>query len=208
MASDCEPAIWRSRDGRAWRVGREAEVAWIEETVTGLTIMSAIPPTFEAYATLELPGTGNQPNASSAEELEQLDKEWDRHEVAVLAALSRHSAPQPWWLGYLDSGATDLIFDDAQQVRLYADWPYVLLEAGPDQARAWRDDCWKGALPDLMFPADHSWLFSTLWDDEWTCIGGSKELVDAFLAHPDLRGRVRQVDPSARDATPPGHTAI
>lgn len=42
----------------------------------------------------------------------------------------------------------------------------------------------------------------------WTCIGGSKELADAFLGHPNLRHRVCPVDPSIKDATPPGHTAI
>ena len=30
----------------------------------------------------------------------------------------------------------------------------------------------QGALPDLMFPADRSWLVSTLWDDDRTCVGG------------------------------------
>lgn len=209
MADDRETEIWRSEDGRAWRVGRDAEIAWIEEnTEGGLTIRSAIPPVFEAYATLELPGTGNHRAASTREEWEGLDKDWDRHEAGVLAVLSEHSGPQPWWLGYLDSGATDLVFDGARQVRFYADWPYVLIEAGPEQARVWRDECWKGVLPDLMFPADRSWLFSTLWDDDWTCIGGSRGLVDAFLAHPDLRERVREVDPSVEDATPPGHTAF
>jgi hypothetical protein len=83
----------------------------------------------------------------------------------------------------------------------------VLIEAGPEQAGSWRAECWKGVLPDLMFPADRSWLFSTLWDDDWTSIGGSRGLVDAFLAHPDLAQRVREVDPSVEDATPPGHTA-
>ena len=126
----------------------------------------------------------------------------------MLAVLSEHSEPQPWWLGYLDSGATDLIFGGARQVRFYADWPYVLIEAGPEQAGVWRDDCWKGVLPDLMFPADRSWLFSTLWDDDWACIGGSRGLLDAFLAHADLRHRIREVDPSVEDATPPGHTAF
>jgi hypothetical protein len=199
---------WRSEDGRAWRIGRDAEIAWIEKnTESGLTIMSAIPPVFEAYATLELPGTGNQPAASSAEEFEQLERDWDRHEAGALAVLSEHSRPQSWWLGYLETGASDLIFGGARRVRFYADWPYVLIEAGPEQASAWREDCWKGVLPDLMFPVDRSWLFSTLWDDDWTCIGGSRPLVDAFLAHPDLRGRVREVDPSVEDATPPGHTA-
>src|SRR5947199_7747727 len=30
---------------------------------------------------------------------------------------------------------------------------------------------------------------STLWDDDWTCIGGSAALVDSFLRHPDLQAR-------------------
>jgi len=66
----------------------------------------------------------------------------------------------------------------------------------------------KNVLRDLRLPTDRSWLLSTLGDDHWTSIGGSKELVDAFLGHPDLRHRVRQVDPSVEDATPQGHTAI
>jgi hypothetical protein len=66
----------------------------------------------------------------------------------------------------------------------------------------------KDVLPDLMFLADRSWLFSTLWDDDWTCIGGTRELIDAFLNHPALRYRVREVKSVVEDATPPGHTAI
>ncbi|MGE5282444.1 MAG: hypothetical protein ACM3N0_09030 [Chloroflexota bacterium] len=205
---DREMETWRSEDGCEWRIGGDAEVAWIEEnTPSGLRITSAIPPVFEAYATLELPGTGNQTTASTAEEWEQLERYGDRHDAGALAVLSEHSQPQPWWLGYLETGASDLPFDGVPRVRFYADWPYVLIEAGPEQARTWREDCWKGVLPDLMFPADRSWLFSTLWDDDWTCIGGSQVLVDAFLAHPDLRDRVREVDPLVEDATPPGHTA-
>lgn len=208
MAGSRKTETWRSEDGREWRIGRAAEIAWIEEgTETGVTITSGIPPVFEAYATLEQPGTGNHAPGSSLEKWEQLDKEWDRHDAGVLALLSEHSESQSWWLGYLETGASDLPFDGAQRVRFYADWPYVLLEAGPEQARIWREDCWDGVLPDLMFPADRSWLFSTLWDDDWTCIGGSRALVDAFLAQPDLRDRVREVDLSMEDATPPGHTA-
>jgi hypothetical protein len=75
------------------------------------------------------------------------------------------------------------------------------------QRESRREDCWRAVLPDLMFPANRSRLFSTLWDDDWTCIGGSRAMVDAFLAHPDLRDRVREVDPSVEDATSPGHTA-
>lgn len=208
MVDDRKTETWRSEDSREWRIGGDSEVAWIEEgTPSGVRITSAIPPVFEAYATLELPGTGNHAPGSSLEKWEQLDKEWELHDTGVLALLSEHSEPQPWWLGYLEAGAADLVFNGVQRTRFYADWPYVLIEAGPEQARSWREDCWKGVLPDLMFPADRSWLFSTLWDDDWTCIGGSRPLVDAFLAHPDLRDRVREVDPSVEDATPPGHTA-
>ncbi|HET7868969.1 MAG TPA: hypothetical protein VFM85_01445 [Actinomycetota bacterium] len=78
-------------------------------------------------------------------------------------------------------------------VTLYAGWLYVLVEAGPEQAATWRHSgdwsFWKGALPNLMFPADRSWLVSTLWDDDWTCIGGPAGLVDRFLRHPDLQAR-------------------
>jgi hypothetical protein len=40
-----------------------------------------------------------------------------------------------------------------------------------------------------MFPADRSWLVSTLWDDDWSCIGGPGRLVHNFLRDPDLRAR-------------------
>jgi hypothetical protein len=39
-------------------------------------------------------------------------------------------------------------------------------------------------LPNLMFPADRSWLVSTLWDDDWTCVGGPAELVGGVPASP------------------------
>jgi hypothetical protein len=88
-------------------------------------------------------------------------------------------------------------------------WPYVLVEAGPEQAATWRTirpgTFWIGALPNLMFPADHSWLVSTLWDDGWSCIGGSADLVRGLLAHPDLEARSVAL---GQDATPPGHQAL
>jgi hypothetical protein len=185
------------------------EVAWMKgNTVSGLTIMSAIPPVFEAYATLELPWTGDH-EPSSPEDWEQVDGDRERHDASVLAVLSEHSDQQPWWLGYLETGGGEIPFERGPKVRLYAGWSYVLIEAGPEEAGAWRiEPQGKGVLPDLMFPADRSWLFSTLWDDDWTCIGGSRQLVDAFLVNPDLRPRVREVNPSIKDATPPGHTAL
>lgn len=187
--------VTRVRDGSTWRIGTSAEVAWIVGgTSVGLTITAAIPPVFEAYATVVLPDAGEGQGA---------------HDRAVLALLSEQSAGQPWWLGYLDTGADDIVFPDAPKVTLYAGWHYVLVEAGPEQAATWRPSegwsFWKGALPNLMFPADRSWLVSTLWDDDWTCIGGPTDLVDKILRHPGLRARPVTL---GQDATPPGHQAL
>lgn len=84
----------------------------------------------------------------------------------------------------------------------------MLVEAGPDQAQTWRGLDWKGYLPDLIFPADRSWLVTTLWDDDWTCIGGTRELVDTFKVDPELGARLHEVDSSMENAVPPGHVAF
>jgi hypothetical protein len=48
------------KDGRVWRIGTAAEVAWIAAgTSVGRTITSAIPPVFEAYATVVRPDGGD-----------------------------------------------------------------------------------------------------------------------------------------------------
>jgi hypothetical protein len=186
--------VRRAKDGSTWRLGTDAEVAWIENgTSTGLAITAAIPPVFGAYATVVLPSGGEGR---------------DRHDRAVLALLSEQSPGQRWWLGYLDTGADGIVFPDAPTVTLYAGWHYVLAEAGPEQATTWRHNdlgsFWQGVLPNFMFPADHSWLVSTLWDDDWTCIGGPAALVGRFLRHPDLQARPVAL---GQDATPPGHQA-
>ena len=187
--------VSQERDGSTWSIGTAAEVAWIAlGTSTGLTITAAIPPVFEAYATIVRPDTGEGQAA---------------HDRAVLALLSEHSASQPWWLGYLDTGADDVVFPRAPMVTLYAGWHYVLVEAGSEQAASWRQSdlgsFWKGASPNLLFPADRSWLVSTLWDDDWTCIGGPAELVEKFVRQPGLQGRPVVL---GQDATPPGHQAF
>ena len=51
----------------------------------------------------------------------------DEHDRAVLALLREQSAGQPWWLGYLDTGAEDIVFPDAPKVTLYSGWEYVLV---------------------------------------------------------------------------------
>ncbi len=190
--------VMRLRDGSKWQIGSAADVAWIEHAATaGLRITSAIPPVFAAYCTRQLP---------DSVEGAQL-----RHDRAVVALLEAASEPQPWWLGYLEYGiGIEIVFPDAPRVRLYAGWAYVLVRAGPEQALSWRASegrwVWKGALPDLIFPADHSWLLSTLWDDRWSCIGGSEALIASFENDPELDARTRRVT-LGEDATPPGDAA-
>ena len=139
--------VRRAKDGSTWRIGTDAEVAWIANgTSTGRTITAAIPPVFDAYATVVLPYGGEGQEV---------------HDHAVLGLLSEHSAGQPWWLGYLDTGADDIVFPHAPMVTLYSGWHYVLVEAGPEQAATWRRSgpwsFWKGALPNLMFPIARGW---------------------------------------------------
>ncbi|MEV4847025.1 hypothetical protein AB0K20_27860 [Micromonospora matsumotoense] len=59
----------------------------------------------------------------------------------------------------------------------------------------------RGALPDLFFPADRSWLVSALWDDTWTCVGGPTPVIHALERDPVANAR--QVRPD-EDALPPG----
>ena len=37
-----------------------------------------------------------------------------------------------WWIGYLDTGASDIVFWDAPKVTLYDGWHCVLVLAAPD----------------------------------------------------------------------------
>lgn len=183
--------VRREKDGRSWRIGTQIDVDWIVDgTVTGLTITSGIPPVFEAYATVAFP---------DRDENRPLDDE------LLLGLLGDESGAQPWWLGYLDVGGEDVIFPDVPMVTLYAGWQYVLVEAGQPQAASWRiNNSWRGAVPDLVFPTDRSWLLSTLWDDDWRCLGGSRHLVQRIVGHPRLDARAVSL---GVDATPPGHVA-
>ena len=195
MSAEDPVRLVKAKDGSSWRIGTGADVAWIAAgTSVSRTITAAIPPVFEAYATIVLPGGS---------------EEQHKHDQAVLALLSEQSPGQPWWLGYLDTGADDIVFPGSPMVTLYPGWHYVLVEAGPVQAATWRKQdlrsFWKGVLPNLMFPADRLWLFSTLWDDDWSCLGGPAGLVGRFLRHPDLRARPVAL---GQDATPPGHQAL
>ena len=89
------------------------------------TITAAIPPVFDAYATVVVPDG---------------DEERKQRDLAVSALLSEQSAGQPWWLGYLDTGVDDILFPGIPMVTLYSGWRYVLVEAGPEQAATWREN--------------------------------------------------------------------
>jgi hypothetical protein len=174
------PSVFR--DGREWRLGNESEVAFITAaTTSGTAIGHTIPPIYAAYCTVQIP------LRTEASELVE-------HERALMELLGAATEHQRWWLGYLDTGAHDVVFPFAPRTPFYGHG-YVLVEAGPHQAATWREEGWNWALPDLMFPADRSWLLSTGWDDSWTCIGGTEQLIQSFLTHPMLGARTERVTP-------------
>ena len=45
---------------------------------------------------------------------------------------------------------------------------------------------WFPQAPNLIWPADHSWYVASEYDLDSTLVGGSRELIDAILAAPDL----------------------
>jgi hypothetical protein len=204
MLSVPDRAQTRVQDGIAWRIGNERDVEWIiNRTGSGRRITAAIPPMFADYATLVHPGDPGVPRDVCQER---------QQDLALVEVLRRHTREMPWWLGYLDTGASDIVFWDAPTVMLYTGWHYVLIEAGPEQAATWRpatggQSNWKSTeLPDLMFPEDHAWLVSTLWDDDWSCIGGSEALIADLLQDPVLGPHASRVAID-QNATPPGHAA-
>jgi hypothetical protein len=206
-----QPIETQVKDGVAWPVGGQTDVDWITEgTEGGRRITAAIPPLFAAYATLTnqqgAPGLPREPGVPGSPRDVGLER---RQDLAFVEVLHRHSSDKAWWIGYLDTGASDIVFWDAPKVTLYYGWRYVFVLAGPDQAAAWRpppggQPNWKSTeLPEVMFPEDRSWLVSFLWDDDWACIGGSEALIRDLLSAPVLAPNARRVD-TQQDATPPG----
>jgi hypothetical protein len=178
-----------TKDGRTWEVGTPSDVEWIAGAPLGNSIATAIPLVFESY------GTFHQPDDVSIES----------HEQAVVDELAGHTPEQSWWLGFLETGAHDIVFPAAPKVSLYWHWPYVVVKAGPEQALTWRTGHMRGgargSLPDLFFPADRSWLVSGLWDDTWNCFGGPAALIDGMVRNPLVNARRVQPD---EDTLPPG----
>jgi hypothetical protein len=180
-----------AKDGKSWRIGTSAQICWIANgTSIDQTITSAIPPVFAAYATLWEPDDDRVSTTV--------------YEQAVLSHLiEQTAADQPWWLGYLDTGSHDVVFNNAPRVTLYAGWHYVLVEAGPKQAATWRTGHPRSShatLPDLIFPADRSWLVSALWDDTWTCLGGPRHLIDALVRKRVVSGQAKHPGGAQRSA--------
>lgn len=196
-----EPIKTQVKNGVAWRVAGQADVDWIMDgTEPGRRITAAIPPMFAAYATLTDAGEPEMPRNLSLEH---------RQDLAFVDVLRRHSRDMAWWIGYLDTGASDIVFWDAPKVTLYEGWHYVFVLAGPEQAATWRPALgghpnWKSTeLPEVIFPEDRSWLVSFRWDDDWACIGGPEALINDVLDDPVLAPNARRVD-TQQDATPPG----
>ncbi|MEU7865075.1 hypothetical protein, partial [Nonomuraea sp. NPDC049141] len=78
-----------SKDGRSWRIGAAADVGWIAgHTTAGVSITTAIPLVFDAYAT-----TYQADDVTAA-----------AYEHALVEDLTTHTPAQPWWLAYLDTG--------------------------------------------------------------------------------------------------------
>jgi len=180
--------VTRRKDDQDWVIGTDSDVAWIQQaTGTSSTITYAIPPLFAAYATIAVP-----------------DKDEGRSDDlrALLEVLAEHSGDQPWWLGYLETGVDDLVFPDAPRTQLYWGWNYVLVLASREKAAQWRQDLasWRAPGPDLMFPADRSWLVSWMWDDDWRSLGGPSDLVAHLLDAPLLQ--VRRIGLDDEAATP------
>ena len=179
----------------------DRDVSWINDQTAetpGNGINVRIPPVYQAYLTVDVPGSAN--HAQDPADPLRLD-------TAVIEHLTANAQPQPWWIGFIERGAeSHLVFPDAPRVTLI-NASVVLIEAGPQQTLKWRDeDGWgHGMLPDVMFPHDRSWLSMTDWDDHWMCLGGTVELQQTFLRDPLLRDYTHSVDWDDEDATPPGH---
>jgi hypothetical protein len=194
----------RVKDGITWRIGSDDDVEWMSDrTGNRRRITGAIPPVFVDYATLVHPGEPDVPRDMGVER---------QQDLALIGVLRRHAPRLPWWLGYLDTGASDIVFWDVPKVMLYTGWQYVLVLAGPDEAATWRpapggQSNWKSTeLPDVMFPEDRAWLLSTLWDDDWSCIGGAAALIDDLLEDSVLAPNARRVT-TDQDSMPPGYAA-
>ena len=64
-----------------------------------------------------------------------------------------------------------------------------MTDARPRPGRPRRGSGLASQLADLIFPLHRPWLFSTLWDEADTCIGGPCSLTDALVRDPKVNAR-------------------
>lgn len=81
---------------------------------------------------------------------------------------------------------------DGAKVDLDGYRQYLLFRGRAADVGRWGADPWapdlERALPpaSVTWPADRAWFIAADVDPDWLCIGGSRQLIDAVLAHPDL----------------------
>jgi hypothetical protein len=152
--------------------GFDDDLAWIRrDSRLGPTIRSAIPSGFDVYAVLDL-----------------VDERADAALLAVLAPNGTDLLVAGWIVKSEPASGDEHL--------LYANWPYRLRRATAAELRA--AVAGEDGFPDLLFPRDHAWIVSTLWDDAWRSIGADAptalELERALPA-------MDRVDPDADLAT-------
>ncbi|MEU8252691.1 hypothetical protein AB0C06_00290 [Micromonospora inaquosa] len=188
-----------SKDGRDWRIGAADDVSWIVgHTTAGVSITTAIPPVFDAYAT-----TYQADDVTVA-----------AYEHALVEDVIRHTPDQPWWLAYLDTGAHNVVFPPRPEgVPLLE----LAVRAGRGRSRASSHLAhrWSHAPPPrratrpvlscrpvvagLRALGRH--LDLRRRPDTWTCVGGPTPVIHALER--DSVANARQVRPD-EDALPPG----
>ncbi len=84
-----------------------------------------------------------------------------------------------------------ILEDHEPKVQLsFRDADYVLLKGSLDTAMRFlgliEDGLWYNQAPDLMWPEDRAWVFSSSIDSLDSCVAGSRECIDEVLAIPEL----------------------
>lgn len=141
------------RNNRAVTSVRDDEISWLRGSEgRAETLGYAIPPRFEVYGALDL-SEEHRPNEDS-----------------LLEALVPD--PQtPLIAGWIDRGPWPPPSGD--EFHLYWNWPYRIRRVALKELVGLPSEGEEG-FPDLLFPLDHTWLVSLLWDDAWRSIGASE----------------------------------
>jgi len=130
------------------------ELDWIRiGTSLGMSIRSAVPGGFDVFGLLDI-DDGARPT-----------------EDALLNALET-SEGEPLVAGWILRNS--LVTETGDEHLLYANWRYRLRRVTRSDLTG-RPSTGVNGFPDLLFPSDHRWIVSTLWDDSWRSIGLSTD---------------------------------